>query len=255
MSMIIDRPYQTEAHEATLNYWASGGGDPLIVLPTGAGKSYVIAKLAKFAVTTYPGTRILVLAHVPELLVQNYQELLGIWPEAPAGLYSATIGKKQINSQILFAGIQSIHRKAFNLQKVDIVMVDEAHLIPRKSNTMYKRFLIDLKQINPRLRIVGYTATEFRTDSGLLHEGDDAMFEGIAYKAEISDLIRDGYLTPLTSRPSNIQIDTSRVGISGNDFNQKGNRGLHSYQLRRPQWYFDIRQRSAAHKRTQGSGD
>lgn len=216
-----DRPYQTECHDAHINYWASGGGNPLLVLPTGAGKSYQMAKFLKYSLEAFPGTRPLILAHVPILLTQNFQELLGIWPEAPAGIYSAALGQRKINAQILFAGIQSIHRKAVMLQNIDYVLVDEAHLIPRKSNTMYKRFLDDLKKINPYLRVAGYTATEFRTDSGMLHEGEDAMFDGIAYKAEIKQLMDDGYLCPLISRPSNHEIDTSHVPTQAGDFSQK----------------------------------
>lgn len=219
--MLKDRPYQIECHDAHINYWASGGGNPLIVLPTGAGKSYQMAKFLKYSIDEYPGTRPLILAHVPELLIQNYQELLGIWPEAPAGIYSASVGKRDIHAQILFAGIQSIHRKAVMLQNIDYVLVDEAHTIPRKSSTMYKRFLDDLKKINPHLRVAGYTATEFRTDSGMLHEGPDAMFDGIAYKAEIKELMEAGYLSPLTSRPSDISINTENLPTVGGDFAQQ----------------------------------
>jgi DNA repair protein RadD len=107
-----ERPYQIEAHNALIDYWNTGGGNPLIVLPTGAGKSYQMAKFHKYAIEQFPGTRPLVLAHVPELLTQNFQELLSIWPQAPAGIYSASLGQRKINSQILFAGIQSIHRSA-----------------------------------------------------------------------------------------------------------------------------------------------
>lgn len=218
---LIERPYQTGAHDAVIDYWTKGGGNPLVVLPTGAGKSYQIAKLLRYGIESHPGTRPLVLAHVPELLTQSFQELLQFWPEAPAGLYSASLGKRQIGAQILFAGIQSIHRKASMLQAIDFCIVDEAQMIPRKANTMYNRFLKDLLKINPHMRIVGYTATEFRMDSGMLHEGDDAMFDDIVYKAELRELMDAGYLTPLTSRTSDVQIDTSHVPMAGYDFNQK----------------------------------
>jgi DNA repair protein RadD len=216
-----ERPYQTEAHDAHVNYWASGGGNPLIVLPTGAGKSYQMAKFLKWSIDEFPGTRPLVLASFPELLVQNYKEIISLWPQAPAGLYSASLGKRQSNAQILFAGIQSIHRKAFMLPNFDYVLVDEAHMISRKGGTMYRRFFDDLLSINPTMRIAGYTATEFRTDSGMLHEGPDALFDGIAYKAEIKDLMDAGYLAPLTSRQTGVDIDTTGIATSAGDFNRE----------------------------------
>lgn len=218
MALVL-RDYQREANEATNTYMATTGGNPLVVIPTGGGKSLVMATHAREAIEGYPGTRVMNLTSFPELIRQNYEEVVGIWPNAPAGIYSAKIGKKNVSAHYLFAGIQSIHRKGFNLQPVDIVQVDEAHLIPRKSDTMYMRFLNDLRQINPNLKIVGYSATPFRMDSGMLHEGKGAMFDAIAYEIGIRQLIDDGYLAPLTSRPAQNQMQIDGVASnSGGDF-------------------------------------
>jgi DNA repair protein RadD len=212
-------PYQRSAVDSIGEFFARTGGNPLVVIPTGGGKSIVIGTFIKEAIETWPGTRICVLAHVPELLTQNYQELIDFWPDAPAGIYSAKLGKRQISSQILFAGIQSIHRKGFNLSKFDIVLVDEAHLIPRKANAMCRRFLDDLTQINPLLKVAGLTATPYRMDSGMLHQGADAIFDDISYEISIRELIEGNFLSPLTSRSARTQIDTSAVALSGYDFN------------------------------------
>ena len=212
-------PYQRSAVDAINTYFSATGGNPLIVVPTGGGKSLIIGTYIKETLADYPDTRIVVLAHVPELISQNYAELIEFWPSAPAGIYSAKLNKRQISSRVLFAGIQSIHRRAFNLQKVDIIMVDEAHLIPRTSNTMYRRFIGDLTQINPNVKVVGVTATPFRMDSGMLHEGEDAIFDDIAFDVSIRELIEGGYLSPLKSRPARAQIDLSKVGMSGYDYN------------------------------------
>lgn len=213
------RDYQRKAIDATNEYMATTGGNPLVVVPTGGGKSLIMGTRIREAVTDYPGTRIVNLTHVPELIRQNYTELLDMWPDAPAGIYSAKLGRRNIGAQIIFAGIQSIHRKGYNLQKIDIVQIDEAHLISRKADTMYLRFLNDLRQINPNLKVEGYTATHYRMDSGLLHEGRGAMFDGIAYEIGLRELIEDGYLAPLTSRPATNQINTQGVAsASGGDF-------------------------------------
>ena len=214
-------PYQRLAVDSINEYFLRTGGNPLVEIPTGGGKSLILGTFIKEALDTYPGTRIVCLAHVPELLSQNYSELIGFWPDAPAGIYSAKLGKRHIQAQVLYAGIQSIHRKAYNLQRVDIVIVDEAHLIPRSSNTMYRRFLAELQQINPNLKVIGLSATVFRMDSGMLHRGDGAIFDDICYSVNIRELIRDGYLSRPISKSATAQIDTSQVGTAGGEFIQK----------------------------------
>ena len=212
------RPYQRDAID-TLNGWFSeNSGNPLVVIPTAGGKSLVIATFVQEALASWPDTRVVILTHVRELISQNYAELIGFWPDAPAGIYSAGLNKRDIAARILFASIQSIHKKAYNLQRVDLVLVDEAHLIPRSADTMYGSFLNDLRQINPYLRVVGFTATPFRLDSGLLHQGDNAMFSDIAYEANIRDLIDGRFLSPPISRRAAAQIDTSGVGTRLGEF-------------------------------------
>ena len=133
----------------------------------------------------WPDQRILVVTHVRELIAQNYAELIGLWREAPAGIYSAGLGRRDLGARILFAGIQSIHRRAYDVQQCDLVLIDEAHLIPGASDTMYRRFLDTLARINPQLKVIGFTATPYRLDSGMLHEGKGALFTDIAYEVSV----------------------------------------------------------------------
>jgi DNA repair protein RadD len=144
--------------------------------------------------------------------------MVSIWPQAPAGIYSAGIGLRQINAQILFAGIQSIYKRAYQVQRCDLVLIDEAHLIPRKADTMYRQFLRELTEINPYLKIVGFTATPYRLDSGLLHKGEDALFDGIAYEISVRRLIEDGYLSPVITLKTDTQLDVTGVGTRGGEF-------------------------------------
>jgi DNA repair protein RadD len=217
----VERAYQQEALQAIPDFISNGYGDPLCVIPTGGGKSYVIAKMIRDFMTQWPETRIMVLAHVPELIAQNFAELVGFWPAAPAGIYSAKLGVRQIGARVLFAGIQSVHRRAYEIQQCDVCIVDEAHLIPRAGNTMYLRLLADLKTINSHMVVIGFTATHFRLDSGMLHEGDGAMFSGIAYEASVARLIREGWLIKPVPKSGATQIDTSRVGTVAGEFNQQ----------------------------------
>ena len=144
--------------------------------------------------------------------------MLRLWPEAPAGIYSAGLNKRDLHAQILFAGIQSIHKRAYDIQRCDLALIDEAHLIPRTSNTMYRRFLGDLATINPHLKVIGFTATPYRLDSGMLHEGDGALFTDIAYEAGVAEMIAQGYLCEVVPKRTETQLDTSGVGSRGGEF-------------------------------------
>jgi DNA repair protein RadD len=123
-----------------------------------------------------------------------------------------------LDDPVTFAGIQSIHRKARRIGHVDLVMVDEAHLIPRTADTMYGRFLGELAARNPDMRVVGFTATPYRTDSGRLDEGDVRMFDEIVYTYGVGDGVADGYLCPLISKATATVLDTSGVARRGGDF-------------------------------------
>ena len=216
--MLQLRPYQREAVDAIPAWFASNDGNPLVVIPTAGGKSLIIATFIRETLEAWPDTKILVVTHVKELIEQNCAELIGFWPQAPAGIYSAGLNKREHKAQVLFCGIQSIHSKANLLQRVDLILIDEAHLVPRNTETMYGKFLGQLKQINPYIKIVGFTATPYRLTEGLLHEGPGAMFAGIAYEASVLDLINQGYLCRPTSRKAQRQIDTRGVKTVGGEF-------------------------------------
>ncbi|MDG4574456.1 MAG: DEAD/DEAH box helicase family protein [Defluviicoccus sp.] len=216
--MIELRPYQSAAIEAIYGYFADKAGNPLIVLPTASGKSVCIAEFMRRAIADWPDTRILVITHVKELIAQNYAEMIRLWPDAPAGIYSAGLNKRDLHAQILFAGIQSIHKRAYDIQRCDLALIDECHLCPRTSDTMYRRFLGDLTTINPHLKVIGFTATPYRLDSGMLHEGDGALFTDIAYEAGVADMIAQGYLSEVVPKRTETQLDTTGVGSRGGEF-------------------------------------
>jgi len=219
--MLELRPYQRAAIDGLYSYWADRKGDnPVIVAPTGSGKSLIIAHLIKDAMS-YTGTRVLMLTHVKELIQQNADELLGLCPELKEdiGFYSASLKKKVLRKPITFAGIQSIHKRAYDMVPApDLVIVDEAHLIPKTDGTRYNKFLADLRTCNPGVKVVGLTATPYRLDSGWLHEGDNAIFDGIAYDIPVADLMEQGFLAPVISKSGVKTIDLSNVGKRGGEY-------------------------------------
>lgn len=215
--MISLRPYQSASIDALYTYFANNTGNPLIVLPTGAGKSLTLAGFIRGAVEAYPTTRIVVLTHVKELIEQDAKAIIRYWPEAPIGIWSAGVGLKQ-KAQITVAGIQSVHSMPAKFGGTDLVIVDEAHLIPRNSDTMYGRFLAGLRQHNPHLKVIGLTATHYRMDSGLLTDGENRIFTDVAYEAHVGELIKEGYLCPLVAKNGATKADLSAVHTRGGEF-------------------------------------
>jgi len=206
------RKYQTDAAEAAWSYLHQvKSGKPLISLPTGSGKSWVIAMLV--AKVQSAGGRSLVLAHRKELLWQNHEKIDQLAP-VPVGIYSAGLARRDTDSDHLVAGIQSVYDKAEQIGERNVIIVDEAHMISRKSESMYS----SLFDAYPDARVIGLTATPYRTTTGPL-AGIGRQFSKLVYTGSVRKLIDDGYLSQLTtvSEPHN-QVSTKGIGKRGNEF-------------------------------------
>ena len=140
--MIELRPYQHQTIDALLAHWHEGAGNPLVDMATGTGKSVVIGEFARQLIGAEPSLRILMLVHARELIEQNAMALLRIWPDAPLGIYSAGLGRREADAQIVYASINSVYRlDAETLGRRDIVLIDEAHRVPLTGEGMYRRVL------------------------------------------------------------------------------------------------------------------
>lgn len=213
---MILRPYQAAAKEALWDYIRHNDGNPMIVLPTGAGKSPLMASIAQDAVQAWGG-RVGVLAHTQELVSQNADKLLQVWPEAPVGIYSASLRRRDRFNPILHLQIQSVHDKAHKFGKFDLLLVDESHRIPTKSDGMYRRFIREARRFNPKLRVVGLSATPYRLGSGPVC-GPDNVLNEIVYEARIPELIEGGYLSHLRSIRGRAEADISNVRVRGGEY-------------------------------------
>ncbi|GAA4443311.1 DEAD/DEAH box helicase [Novipirellula rosea] len=210
------RNYQQAAVDAVYDHLRNRDDNPVAVLPTGAGKSLVLAKIASDAVNQWNG-RVLILAHVKELLDQNADKIRRLCPDINVGLYSAGLKKRDTNTPVLVAGIQSVYKRACDLNPFDLVIVDEAHLISKKGDGMYRRFLADCKVINPHVRVIGLTATPFRLDSGMICSPDHFL-NHVCYEIGIKELIRDGYLCPLVSKAGVNRADFGGLHLRAGEF-------------------------------------
>ena len=161
------RPYQLEAVDAVYRHLRAHDDNPCVVIPTAGGKTPVMATICKDAVGTWNG-RVLILAHVKELLEQAADKLDRIAPELHVGIHSAGLNRRDTEHPVIIAGIQSVYKRACDLGAFNLVMVDEAHMIPPDGDGMYRQCLADMKVINPQVRVIGLTATPFRMKSGMI---------------------------------------------------------------------------------------
>ena len=110
-----------------------------------------------------------------------------------------------------------MYRKAYSLGRRELILIDEAHLTSDDDDTMYGQFLADIKVGNPTQRVVGLTATPFRTGTGPLC-GRNRLFQRICHESFTGDLISEGYLREITNRPATAMIDTSGIKLRGGEF-------------------------------------
>lgn len=211
------REYQLKSIKMLYSWIENNNGHPCVVMPTGSGKSHVIAALCKDVLQTWPETRILMLTHVKELIEQNAEKMRLHWIDAPLGIYSASVGKKQLGEPILFSGIQSIRNKAKSVGHIDICIVDECHCISHNDEGGYRKFLNELLQINPSMRIIGYSATPYRLGHGMITD-KPALFDALIEPVSIEELIYKGYLAPLRSKHTAAQLDVSGVKKRGGEY-------------------------------------
>lgn len=214
------RDYQIKAIRETYKWLKEHEGNPCIVAPTGSGKAHIIAGFCADILRRKSDAKILVLSHVKELLIQDAEKIKQAWPQAPLAIYSAGLGTKETDS-ITVAGIQSIWRKPEELGKVNVVIVDEAHMIQNEDEGMYRRLLSSLKEMNPRMRMIGLTATPYRLGQGLLTEGEDAIFQGLIEPVTIEELVKRGFLARLTSTFTDLQMNVEGVKKVQGDYEKQ----------------------------------
>jgi DNA repair protein RadD len=210
------RPYQRECVDAVYEHLRTRDDNPCAVVPTAGGKTPIMATICKDAVGQWNG-RVLILAHVKELLEQSADKLRAVCPEIEFGIYSAGLKRRDTRNPVIIAGIQSVYKRACELDAFDLVLVDEAHLIPLEGEGMYRQFLADAKVINPDLRIVGFTATPFRFKTGPICT-PEGFLNHICYEVGVRELIVGGYLCPLITKAGINKADFGGLHVRGGEF-------------------------------------
>ncbi|MDH2394588.1 DEAD/DEAH box helicase [Providencia rettgeri] len=220
------RPYQQEAIDATVDYFRKQTHPAVIVLPTGAGKSLVIAELARLA-----RGRVLVLAHVKELVEQNHAKYLTYGLQAD--IFAAGLNRKESQSKVVFGSVQSVARnlKAFDAH-FSLVIIDECHRISLNDKSQYQQIIQALQSNNPSLRILGLTATPYRLNSGWIYQyhyhgmvrGDEnCFFRECIYELPLHYMIKNKFLVPPERLDMPVlQYDFSQVSLTSSGiFNEQ----------------------------------
>ncbi|EMW7173089.1 DEAD/DEAH box helicase [Vibrio fluvialis] len=193
------RPYQADSVKAVIHYFRQHSTPAVIVLPTGAGKSLVIAELARLA-----KGRVLVLAHVKELVEQNHAKYEGYG--LTGAIFSAGLGRKETDQQVVFASVQSVVRNldAFKNQ-FSLLVIDECHRVPDDKSSSYQKVITHLLELNPGMKVLGLTATPYRLGMGwiyqyhtrgLVRSEESRFFRDCIFELPIRYLLDEGFLTP-----------------------------------------------------------
>lgn len=221
--MILPREYQTFALDAWVEWMIAQKGNPLLLYPTGVGKSIILALLMEYVVKKW-GRRCLLLTHSKELIDQDFKKLKQWWPMAPAGIYCEGLKRREYWHKITIGSIQTVYNMPEHWYDVDFIFVDEAHLLSPKDQTMYRKFISAIKAKNPHLTVTGLTATGWRRGQGWLWMGDNALFDGAAVDACGVDafnwFVDEGFLVPPIPRKTKFQYDTSNIRTQGGEFHK-----------------------------------
>lgn len=218
------RSYQVNANVDLYKWWITHPRQkPIVVLPTGAGKSLVIADLCKKLFSTWAdqNPRTLVIVPSKELAQQNGEKLRSILPkDISLGYHSASLNKAELETDVIVSTIGSIYKKAHLFGNIKCVLIDECHLVKNKTAGRYRQFLSDLERYC-NFAVAGYTATPFDGKGVWLTSGDDPFFHGIAHETSMKTLIEENFLSPLVLPINTLvtQINTSQIKKSGGDFN------------------------------------
>ena len=210
------RPYQEEAVDAVIRHIKSSISSCMIVLPTGSGKSAVVASIANW-LWGNTGKRVLCVAPTSELVVQNRLRFLSMTGE-PASMFSAKAGPKNLRHPVVFGSPVTIKNSIEMFgDKYGAVIIDECDGI-----TPTIKFIInEMRRRNPKLSIIGMTATPYRLGTGYIYKEHyidgptdeetaiDPYYDKVVYELEAKFLIDNGYLTPPVTEHVEEEYDTS----------------------------------------------
>jgi DNA repair protein RadD len=215
------RPYQQEAHDAAWEHVKSSVDPCVIEAATGAGKSHIIAELAK-TLHDHTGKRVLCLAPSAELVVQNREKYIATGNRS--SMFSASAGAKELRNHVVFGSPLTVKNRISRFKNgYAAVIVDEAHGI----TPTLKDIIEAMREGNPNLRLIGLSATPYRMGSGYIFDlwpdnkpngpdrARDPYFKKLVSRITAPELIEMGFLTPpKIGTPGADPYDTGRMKVN-----------------------------------------
>ncbi|MFO0492448.1 MAG: helicase-related protein, partial [bacterium] len=140
-------------------------------------------------------------------------------PSLPGGVYSAGLGRRDMDYAVTVAGIQSVFRRGCDFPPIDLVIIDEAHMVPADDDGMYRQFIADAKVGNPNVRVIGLTATPYRLKSGAIcAPPPHNILNHVCYEVGVRELIVQGFLSPLKTKAGLQKISTDDLHVRAGEF-------------------------------------
>jgi DNA repair protein RadD len=197
----------------------------LLVIPTGGGKTPIYCYILNKFIHSQPYIKALVVTHNKELISQGFSTFKRFNDKNLTGLCCAGLNSYDTHLPITFASIGTIFKRMKELGELNLIIIDEAHKVSLDKRSQYFKLIEHFRSLNPNLAVLGLSATPYRLKQGLLWEGEDALFNGVAYDLTKGDdflnLIDNGYLADLSTKEPNVEIDVTGVKTTGGDYNVK----------------------------------
>lgn len=203
------REYQTRDIESIRNEYRRGMMAPLYVLPTGGGKTVVMASIAWNAVEK--GNRVLILVHRVELLRQTANKIraFGVRVGLVSPLYSP-----DYTAPVQVAMVQTMVKRLHLYKPFDLVFTDEAH------HSVAGQY-VTVQEYNQKARFLGVTATPVRTDGLGLGKVAGGLYDSMVTGPTIQNLIDDEFLVRPALYGSEMKVSLKGIRLIGGDFNKK----------------------------------
>jgi len=224
------RPYQVEAVDAVTEHIKKRLSPCLLELATGAGKSLIVSAIARYLAGVAPNKRVLCIAPSKELVVQNHEKYVAGYKE-PASIYCSSAGSKDLRHQVIFASPLTAVKNIRLIAHLGVsgIIIDEAHGVTPTMLDLIKQvqeYEINGTRPNENVRVIGMTATPYRTGTGyiyakdctgpdeILHDDDkarDPYYSRLLYRVSAGELVSQNYLTRPVIGETDEHYDTSKL--------------------------------------------
>lgn len=229
------RAYQQEAVDEAIDHIKKRLSPCLLELATGSGKSLIVSAIAKYLKSVAPGKRVLCIAPSRELILQNHSKYV-TWYKEPASIYCSSAGSKELRHQVIFASPLTAMKNIRIIAHLGVsgIIIDEAHGVTPTMLELIKQvqeYEVNGTKPNENVRVIGMTATPYRTGTGYIYAKDctgeneilhddskarDPYYSRLLYRVSAGELVEQGYLTKPVIGETDEHYDTSKLETDRN---------------------------------------